>query len=132
MVVGILLTSQGGHCDVITGPASESCHKSLIALDDWFLPGAYQLVFSKQIRKQLPKVPQNIRDNFITWLEQLQNHGLLEIRKRPGLHDEPVINCPGYRSIRLNRGWRAFYRILNLQDGTIELMEINKHDYRAC
>jgi proteic killer suppression protein len=54
---------------------------------------------------------------------------LLEARKIPGFHDEPLKGKrKGKRSIRLNKQWRAIYQELNGYI-EIEIMEVNKHDY---
>jgi toxin HigB-1 len=56
---------------------------------------------------------------------------LVETRKSPGWHDEPLLGKrKGQRSIRLNKQWRAIYVIKD--DGAIEfveIIEVTPHDY---
>jgi toxin HigB-1 len=55
---------------------------------------------------------------------------LMEARKIPGFHDEPLRGKrAGQRSIRLSRAYRAIYRVV---DDVIEFAlveEVHKHDY---
>jgi len=57
--------------------------------------------------------------------------GLLEVSNVKGYHDEPLKGKRhGQRSIRLNKAYRAIYKILD--DGIIEFIqvnEVNKHEY---
>ena len=82
-------------------------------------------------RKDLRRVPAQIARKFRAWIDDVENNGLEEVRKRPGYQDEPLQGTRrGQRSIRLSRGWRAFYEAK--KDGSIEFVEIqevNKHDY---
>jgi len=79
--------------------------------------------------KQLDRVPANIQDKVSAWAFSVRLLGLLEVRKRPGLHDEPLHGSRlGQRSVRLNKSYRLIYRELN---GVIliELLEVHKHAY---
>ena len=53
------------------------------------------------------------------------------VRKQPGYHDEPLKGSrKGQRSVRLSRGYRAFYTVQ--RDGVVKValvQEVNKHDY---
>lgn len=81
--------------------------------------------------KNLNRTPLYIQEKFRAWLVAVNKAGLLETRKRPGWHDEPLHgNRKGQRSIRLNKQWRAIY-IIN-KDGSIEfveIIEVTPHDY---
>ena len=72
-----------------------------------------------------------IVDSFFFWVGQVEKVGLEETRKRPGVHDEPLKgDREGQRSVRLNRAYRAIYRIV--ESGVLKLVrveEVNKHDY---
>ncbi|MGB0454709.1 MAG: hypothetical protein ACPGJV_13455, partial [Bacteriovoracaceae bacterium] len=62
------------------------------------------------------------------WAEQIELIGLDEVRKSPGLHDEPLQrHRKGQRSIMLNRSYRVIYTIEN--DKLVVVLEANKHDY---
>ena len=86
---------------------------------------------SKQDEKDLKSVPIHIAFKLQSWIDGVKNEGLREIRKRPGFHDEPLKGKrQGQRSIRLNKGYRAIYKIDTR--GTIhfiEVVEVNKHEY---
>jgi proteic killer suppression protein len=91
-----------------------------------------QVVATKVAAKQLRKAPPQVRNAFAYWIALIGEHGLLNVRKIPGFHDEPIAVGPhaGERSVRLNRAWRAFYVIR--RDGSVELVEVvevNKHIY---
>ena len=61
----------------------------------------------------------------------VQEDGLDEARKIPGFHDEPLHgHRRGQRSIRLNRQWRAIYKLEENREIHIEILEVTPHDYR--
>ena len=83
-----------------------------------------------QALKELQKlrVPQ-VRRKFFLWVSEVETKGVLETRRRPGWHDEPLRGTrAGQRSVRLNDQWRAIYWE---KDGTvcIEVIEVTPHDY---
>jgi len=61
----------------------------------------------------------------------VQSLGLEHVRRLPGYHDEPLKGqWSGYRSIRLNRAYRAIYSLQD--DGIVEFARVetvNKHEY---
>ena len=91
----------------------------------------YQVVFARQARKQLRKVPRHVLIKLMAWVDVVESEGLPEVRKVPGFHDEPLLGKRiGQRSIRLSKAYRAIYRCID--DGAIELVlveEVNKHAY---
>lgn len=86
---------------------------------------------TEKTKKQLQKSPPQVRTKFKLWESSVNNHGIAEVRKRPGWHDEPLQgDRKGQRSIRLNRQWRAIY--VEKIDGNIEFIEVQEvmpHDY---
>jgi proteic killer suppression protein len=86
---------------------------------------------SRQVEKQLRKVPKSIFDRLYLWMKTVEEDGLEEARKRPGLHDEALRgDRKGQRSIRLSKSYRAIYRII--ARGRVEVArveEVTKHDY---
>lgn len=86
---------------------------------------------TKHALKELNKSPIHIQEKFRAWLVSVNKAGLMETRKRPGWHDEPLYgDRKGQRSIRLNKQWRAIYIIR--EDGKIEfveIVEVTPHDY---
>jgi toxin HigB-1 len=81
--------------------------------------------------KQLGKSPLQVQQKMLFWAGSVQAKGLLEVRKQPGWHDEPLKGTrKGQRSIRLNKQWRAIYVLRS--NGTIEFCEVKEvtpHDY---
>jgi toxin HigB-1 len=86
---------------------------------------------SKLAKKQLKKLPRYIQENLDAWIEDVENVGLYETRKKSGYHDEPLQGYRwGQRAIRLNKAYRAIYIILkNNKIEFILIEEVSKHDY---
>ena len=91
----------------------------------------YTVRVSRTALKALKKIPKHIVAKLRAWIEAVAHHGLDEVRKIPGYHDEPLKGKrAGQRSIRLSRGYRAIYEIDS--SGAVhfvEVAEVNKHDY---
>lgn len=88
------------------------------------------VILNKNAQKQIKKVPAHIARKLLIWAEQVEMLGIEEIRKIPGIHDEPLRgNRKNQRSIRLSKAYRAFY-IEHDDTIVIEVIEVNKHDYR--
>jgi proteic killer suppression protein len=85
---------------------------------------------SRLAQRQLKKVPKHIVVRLQRWVEFVEHAGLMEARKIPGFHDEPLRGQrAGQRSIRLSRAYRAIYRVV---DDVVEFAlveEVHKHDY---
>jgi len=85
---------------------------------------------TKQARKDLKKVPVHFLDKFETWVENVEEEGLVETRKITGYHDELLSGKrKGQRSIRLSRHYRAIYQVVKDSVEFCEVQEVNKHDY---
>ena len=95
------------------------------------MAGIYQVTFSKNALRDLKKIPRRLTLKLQAWIEDIEKRGLIEVMKVKGYHDEPLKGKhKGRRSIRISRGYRALYRILD--DGSvefIEVLEVNKHEY---
>ncbi|MFC3908727.1 type II toxin-antitoxin system RelE/ParE family toxin [Legionella dresdenensis] len=50
----------------------------------------YKVVIQKGAQKDLMKVPPYIAIKLYEWIEAVTHDGLLEVRKIPGFHDEPL------------------------------------------
>ena len=91
----------------------------------------FDVIITRSALRDLKKVPLHISRKLQAWIGDVGHHGLKEIRKIPGYHDELLKGKRvGQRSIRLSRSYRAIYRIE--EDGTvkfIEIAEVNKHEY---
>jgi proteic killer suppression protein len=82
------------------------------------------------VKKQLKKLPTHIVVSFQNWVEDVEERGLEEVRKISGYHDEPLRGeLKGLRSIRLSRGYRAYYRIIDGQVQFVNVERIDKHEY---
>jgi proteic killer suppression protein len=70
--------------------------------------------------------------NFFLWRREVEEHGIEEVRKIPGYHDEPLQGkLKGIvRSVRLGQGYRAFYRIREGKVKCVFVEEVNLHDYK--
>ena len=90
-----------------------------------------EIHLNPQARKQLRKVPHHIALKLKVWVDSVLHEGLIETRKIPGLHDEPLKgNRKGQRSIRLSLSYRAIYTVS--ASGAFEIVtveEVSKHDY---
>jgi proteic killer suppression protein len=77
-----------------------------------------EVSLSKFAEKQLKRIPKHIAEAFYYWVETVKLIGILEVRKFRS----------GYRSIRLNRAYRAIY--VETKEGLeIQVIEVNKHEY---
>lgn len=88
-------------------------------------------VIFDRVEKQLGKLPFYIVDKLIGWARTVEMHGLNEVRKIPGYHDEPLTGKRrGQRSIRLSKAYRAIYTVEKSEVIIfIILEEVNKHEY---
>ncbi|MFA6038311.1 MAG: hypothetical protein WC748_09365 [Legionellales bacterium] len=92
----------------------------------------FEVILSKKVEKTLVELPAHITLKLLGWVKTVKEFGLNATRKIPGYHDEPVKDKArkGQRTIRLNKGYRAFYVIDENQEiHFIEVIEVNKHEY---
>ena len=90
----------------------------------------FKIVISKKAGKDLEKVQRYIADIFFAWVLDVEARGLEEVRKVPSYHDEPCKGkLFGMRSIRLSKGFRAYYRIEGDQVEFVFVERIDKHVY---
>lgn len=82
------------------------------------------------VMKNLHTIPLPIKKKLLIWVAAIEERGLNEVRKIPGYHDEPLKgNRKGQRSIRLNKQWRAIYRVINKKIEFVLIEEVIPHDY---
>lgn len=82
------------------------------------------------VKKSFHKIPLPIKKKLFTWVAAVEEKGLNEVRKILGYHDEPLKgDRQGQRSIRLNKQWRAIYRIINKKIEFVLIEEVTPHDY---
>lgn len=83
------------------------------------------------VEKQLKRLPKEIIKRLQRWSMYVEYIGIIETRKIPGFHDEPLKGkWKGYRSVRLGHKWRAIYKYD--KDHTVNIIKIKKvtaHDY---
>ena len=88
------------------------------------------VVFDKVI-KDLRKLPHFIVRKLNKWARDVEKFGIVEVRRIPGFHDEPLQGQRhAQRSIRLSKGYRAIY--LEYEEGRIKIIsveEVSKHEY---
>lgn len=91
----------------------------------------FSVVLNEKLKRSLKKLPIHILIKLEQWISAVSHDGLLEVRKQPGYHDEPLKGTrKGQRSIRLSKSYRAIYEInKHGQTTIIEVIEVNKHDY---
>lgn len=82
------------------------------------------------VKKNLHKIPLSIKKKLFTWVAAVEERGVNEVRKIAGYHDEPLKgHRQGQRSIRLNKQWRAIYRVINKKIEFVLIEEVTPHDY---
>lgn len=81
--------------------------------------------------KQLKKTPKDIIKRLQRWAVYIEMIGLIETRKIPGFHDEPLKGkWRGFRSVRLGHKWRVIYKynkshVINV----VNVKEVTAHEY---
>lgn len=80
--------------------------------------------------KQLRALPHHVLVALLAWADAVQAYGLEKVRMLVGYHDEPLKGkLRGLRSVRLNRGYRAVYRVVD-DHVCVEVIEVGKNVYR--
>ncbi len=88
------------------------------------------VILTSQAKKDLRKVPLNIRDKLEFWIGLVESTGLEQVRNIPGFHDEALKGQrKGKRSIRLSQAYRAIYIVVKGEVHFAEVQEVNKHKY---
>jgi proteic killer suppression protein len=65
-----------------------------------------QVEFTRGAYKDIASLPTHIVGKLKTWVAAVELVGLAEVRKRPGLHDEPLKGeRKGQRSVRLSKAY---------------------------
>ena len=92
----------------------------------------YTVTVSKLADKQMAKIPEHILSRLKSWIETVEQFGLIYARTLKSLHDEPLQGKrKGQRSIRLNKQWRLIYsENETTQEIEILILEVTPHDYR--
>lgn len=95
------------------------------------MPDIFNVTIARKAIKDLKKVPLPVALKLQAWVSAIGNYGLYTTRKINGYHDEVLKGKrKGHHSIRLNKAYRAIYRIeKNNHICFIEIVEVNKHEY---
>lgn len=89
-----------------------------------------EVKLSKRALKVLKRAPSYLAESLYEWMNSVKENGLSETRKIKGYHDEPLQGeLWGLRSIRLNKGWRAYYKVVSDEVVFILVERIDKHEY---
>jgi len=90
-----------------------------------------KVYLTKRADKELTKAPNAVKDSFQDWVTGVEMVGLREMRKIPGLHDEPLKgDRKGQRSVRLSGKWRAIYTENETKQLTVVTVEeVTPHAY---
>lgn len=84
----------------------------------------------KEIRKPKCRIPEFILVQLFAWQQVVEEEGLDAARRIPGYNDESLKGkLQGQRSIRLSKGWRAYYVVQNGEVSIITIERIDKHEY---
>ncbi len=90
----------------------------------------FKVEITKKAIKDLQKVPDYIVLKLNSWVQQVGDEGLREVRKIPGYHDEPLQGKrKGRRSIRLSKQYRAIYKVVDARVAFVSVIEVNSHKY---
>jgi toxin HigB-1 len=80
--------------------------------------------------QSLGTLPKQVLVKLHLWITLVGEHGLEEVRKIRGYHDELLSGTrSGQRSIRLNKTYRAFYRIDKYVIEFVDVFDVNPHEY---
>ena len=89
----------------------------------------YIIFEHKEVLKVLRKAPIEIRKNYVAWKRIVEVEGPQGLRWIKGFHDEALKgDWLGFRSARLNRQWRAIYKV-NKEQLTVYVVEVTPHQY---
>ena len=83
------------------------------------------------VKKQLKRTPKEIIKRLQRWSIYVETTGLIETRKIPGFHDEPLTgHWKGCRSVRLGHKWRIIYKYYKGEKVSIvKLRKVTAHEY---
>lgn len=84
-----------------------------------------------KVKKQLKKVPSEVRIKLQQWVQYIEDKGLLKAQKFPGFRDHILKGKrKGQRSVYLTKKWRAIYTLDKSEKINIVLVEeVMPHDY---
>lgn len=85
---------------------------------------------SRFAEKRIQRLPRYLQEALMIWVKTVETLGILQVRKVPGYHDEPLKGArKGQRSIRLSRAYRAIYTEEETATIEVKILEVSKHEY---
>jgi addiction module RelE/StbE family toxin len=89
------------------------------------------VIITDKVHKRIQKLPKSIRIQLQAWASYIEKYGYTEMQKITGYRDHSLKgNLIGLRSSSINRSYRVIYRVNELEMVVIEIIEVNKHDYK--
>ncbi len=84
---------------------------------------------STDVRREVPKLPVQIREKYEAWKRVVREDGPRALRRVRGYRDEALAgNWRGYRSSRLSLDYRVIY-FVERQQVRVDVERVSKHDY---
>ena len=91
------------------------------------------VVQNKKIRKQIKKLPLDIKRLYLKFLKDIQTKdSQITALKVRGYKDHQLKGkWQGYRALRLNKYYRVIYKVYKTNDNNqfIKIERVSKHDY---
>jgi len=89
------------------------------------------VTISKNVQKNLHKIPKHILILFDYWVEEIETEGFISMQKINGYRDHALIgNRKGQRSSYLTKSWRVIYKVNKNDDFfEVKVLEVNHHEY---
>lgn len=90
----------------------------------------WQVLYHRQVIKQVKKLPLKIREKLDIWVEIATQEGPNGLRAFPGFNDEALSGVwKGYRSSRLSLQYRVIYST-DKDVLQILVVDVTAHDYK--
>ncbi len=92
---------------------------------------ASRVIVSDNVQKSLRKLPKQILILFGEWIKLIKEEGYFEMKKISGYRDHALKgNLTGKRSSSLTKSYRVIYHIIQEDVLIVNVIEVNKHDYK--
>ena len=91
----------------------------------------WRVIQHRKLKKKMQKLPRPVLEQYLKWVDVVEQSGPEHLLKLTGLHDESLIGkMKGHRSSRLGLQYRVIYQIQKEQV-LVLVIDINAHDYRS-
>ena len=89
-----------------------------------------EVLISKDAIKDINKIPKHILKVLKLWIFEINTFGWDDVKKDIAWKNEAFKGTRfGQRSIRLNKSYRAIYKVSKKKIEFVLIEEVNKHDY---